>query len=213
MQKGELHARTVVKLREMITSGELRPGERIRESHFSKALNVSRTPFREAVRTLAAEGLIDISPNRSPVVADLDAADIEHLYEVVATLEAEAGAQACRVITEAELADIINIHRRMLESYEQRERAEYLNLNFRIHQRTMEVAGNPVLYASWMALMPRMGRARALANLDADRWLGAVTEHSRMLSALAARDEALLAALTRAHFRNGLILSKQYLPA
>lgn len=213
LQKGELHARTVVKLRKMITSGELRPGERIRESHFSKALNVSRTPFREAVRTLAAEGLINISPNRSPVVAALDAADIEDLYDVVATLEAMAGEQACRVITQAELADIITIHRRMLESYEKQERAEYLKLNFRIHQRTVEIAGNPVLLASWLALMPRMERARALANLDGDRWLGAVTEHSRMLSALAERDEALLAALTRAHFRNGLIVSKRYLPS
>ncbi|MEX2519960.1 MAG: GntR family transcriptional regulator [Paracoccaceae bacterium] len=210
-QKGALHAKSVEKLREMIVSGDLRPGDRIRESHFCKAFGVSRTPIREAVRTLAAEGLIRISPNRSPVVADLAEVDLGHLYDVVATLEAMASEQACRVITQGELVEIIAIHGRMLESFERGERAEYLKLNFRIHQRTVEIAGNPVLHATWLALMPNMERARALANLDRARWLGAVTEHSKMLSALAARDGALLAALTRAHFRNGLKVSEKFL--
>lgn len=209
--KGALHAKSVEKLREMIVSGELRPGDRIRESHFCKLFDVSRTPFREAVRTLAAEGLIHISPNRSPIVAELGAMDLGHLYEVVATLEAMASEEACKLITQAELVEIIAIHGRMLESFERGARAEYLKLNFHIHQRTVEIAGNPVLHSTWMSLMPHMERARAMANLDRARWLVAVTEHSKMLSALAARDGALLAALTHAHFRNGLKVSEKFL--
>lgn len=209
--KGALHAKSVKKLREMIVSGELRPGDRIRESHFCKLFDVSRTPFREAVRTLAAEGLINITPNRSPVVAELGAMDLDHLYEVVATLEAMAGEEACKLITQAELVEIVEINGRMLESFERGARAEYLKLNFRIHQRVVEIAGNPVLRSTWMSLMPYMERSRALANLDRDRWLEAVTEHSKMLSALAARDSALLMALTRAHFRKGLKVSRKFL--
>lgn len=209
--KGALHAGTSLRLREMILSGELPPGTRLRESHWCQVFEVSRTPFREAVRTLAAEGLIDLQPNRSPVVSQVRAEDLRDLYQVVAALESLAAELACARITADEIGQIVGIHGEMLESYERGERADYLRLNHLIHKRVIEIAGNPVLLSSWAVLVPKVERARALANLDRDRWLAAVSEHARMLSALARRDGPALASLTRAHFLNGLAFTEKLL--
>ncbi|WP_080823642.1 GntR family transcriptional regulator [Agrobacterium genomosp. 2] len=203
-RKGKLHAEAAQKLREMIVSGELAPGTRLREVQICSQLGVSRTPVREAFRTLAAEGMVELLPNRSVVVSELRASDVGELYVVVAALEALAGEIACRRITEAEIAEIATIHSEMLGCYERRERAAYLDLNHRIHRRIVEIAANGVLLGAWEALVPRVERARAIANLDPARWLAAVYEHSKMLSALARRDGAALAVLTREHFLNGL---------
>ncbi|KUF11838.1 GntR family transcriptional regulator [Pseudoponticoccus marisrubri] len=209
-RKGALHVATTQRLREMIVSGELAPGERLRESHYCQLFGVSRTPFREAVKALAAEGLIELSPNRSPVVAGLSAQDLEHIYVVVAALEATAGELACERITQDEFAEIVDLHSKMLESYEHGDRAEYLANNHLIHRRVVEIARNPVLLSAWEVLVPRVERARAVANLDRERWLAAVSEHSRMLAALGARDGAKLAQMTREHFMNGLSFSQRH---
>lgn len=188
----------------MIISGELAPGTRLREVQICNQLGVSRTPVREAFRTLAAEGMVELLPNRSVVVAGLHSPEVGDLYQVVAALEALAGELACQRVTEKELAEIAGIHSEMLGCYERRERGAYLDLNHQIHRRIVEIAGNPVLLTTWHSLVPRVERARAIANLDPSRWLAAVYEHSKMLTALARRDGALLAQLTREHFMNGL---------
>lgn len=209
-QKGALHNETTRRLREMIVSGELAPGERLREAHYCKVFDVSRTPFREALKTLAAEGLVELLPNRSSIVSDVRDQDLLHLYQVVASLEALAGRLACQTITPSELAEIVEIHSRMLGCYERGERVGYLKLNHRIHRRVVEIAGNPILLSNWLGLIPNVERARALANLDNHRWLAAVSEHSKMLSALAAHDGDELAALTEAHFMNGLSYAQKH---
>jgi DNA-binding GntR family transcriptional regulator len=203
-RKGKLHLEATEALRSLIVSGALRPGERLREVRLCEALGVSRTPVREALRTLAAEGMVDLLPNRSAVVAELRSPDIAQLFDVVGALEALAGELACRRVTEAEIAEIAEIYSNMVMNYERGDRAPYLELNHRIHRRVVEIAGNPVLLSTWQSLLPRVERARALANLDPGRWIAAVAEHSRMLAALAARDGATLARLTREHFDNGL---------
>jgi DNA-binding GntR family transcriptional regulator len=208
-RKGKLQLEATDRLRSMIVAGELRPGEPLREVRLSERLGVSRTPIREALRTLAAEGMVDLLPNRSAVVAKLHSPDIGQLFDVVGVLEALAGELACARITEAEIAEIADIYSKMVNNYERCEREPYLALNHLIHRRVVEIAGSPVLLSTWQSLLPRVERGRALANLDPNRWLAAVAEHSRMLAALAARDGATLARLTREHFTNGL----RYIPA
>jgi DNA-binding GntR family transcriptional regulator len=148
--------------------------------------------------------MVELLPNRSVVVAGLRSQDTGELYEVVAALEALAGELACQRINEAQIAEIAGIHSEMLGCYERRERAAYLDLNHQIHRRIVEIAGNSVLLSTWESLVPRVERARAIANLDPSRWLAAVYEHSKMLTALARRDGSTLAQLTREHFLNGL---------
>jgi DNA-binding GntR family transcriptional regulator len=203
-RKGRLHLEVARQLRSRVLSGELPPGTRLREVQLCSELGVSRTPLREAFRTLAAEGLVDLLPNRSVVVSELHAPDIEHLLVVFANLEALAAELACKNITDAQVAEMGRMLSQMVDYYEHGERIKYLEVNFRIHRMTLDIAANPVLFNVWQALVPRVERARALPNLDPKRWTAALFEHSKMFAALAARDSALLSRLTREHFLNGL---------
>ena len=203
-RKGRLHGAAAKVLRERILTGELPPGERLREVQLCDELGVSRTPIREALRTLAAEGLVELLPNRSVVVAELRNPEIEHLVVVFAEVEALAARLACERITDDEVKEIGSYLSQMVDHHAQKERSSYLALNQKIHRRTVEIAGNPVLLSVWTSLAPRVERARALANLDRNRWTAALFEHSKMFAALASRDGEALARLTRDHFLNGL---------
>src|SRR4051812_19332483 len=101
--KGWRHRDAVGLLRDMILSGELPPGERLREVQISERLGMSRTPVREAFCTLAAEGLVDLLANRSVVVAELDETESVDVFSVLGTLEALAGQHACQRITDEQL--------------------------------------------------------------------------------------------------------------
>jgi DNA-binding GntR family transcriptional regulator len=203
-RKGQLHTEAAGRLRSMILSGELPPGSRMRELQLCEQLGVSRTPVREALRTLAAEGLVDLLPNRSVVVSQLHAPDLEHLFVVFGAVEGLAAELACERITEAEIAEIGRLLAEMVDCHARKERAPYMRINQQIHRRTVEIAANPVLHSVWQSLVPRVERARALANLDTGRWTGALFEHTKMFTVLAARDGKLLAQLTREHFLNSL---------
>lgn len=203
-RKGQLHTAAASRLRSMILSGELPPGSRMRELQLCEQLGVSRTPVREALRTLAAEGLVDLLPNRSVVVSQLHAPDLEHLFQVFGTIEGLAAELACERITEAEIAEIGRLLAEMVDCHGRKERAPYMQINQQIHRRTVEIAANPVLMSVWQSLVPRVERARALANLDTGRWTGALFEHTKMFTVLAARDGKQLNQLTREHFLNSL---------
>ncbi len=203
-RKGRLHLEVANRLRERIVSGELPPGSRLREVQLGTEMGVSRTPLREAFRTLAAEGMIDLLPNRSVVVSDLRGPELEHLIVVFANLESLAAELACKNVTEAQLAEMGRLLSQMVEYHEKRERIPYLEINQRIHRMTMEIAANPVLMSVWQSLVPRVERARMIPNLDPNRWTQALFEHTRMFAALASRDAPLLARITKEHFIHGL---------
>ena len=203
-RKGRLHGEAAKVLRKRILTGELPPGARLREVQLCEELGISRTPIREALRTLAAEGLVALLPNRSVVVTELQNPEIEHLIVVFAEVEALAARLACERVTEEEIKEIGGYLSEMVDRHAQQERSSYLALNQKIHRRTVEVADNPVLLSVWMSLAPRVERARALPNLDRERWTNALFEHSKMFTALASRNGEALAQLTREHFLIGL---------
>ncbi|MEM7022121.1 MAG: GntR family transcriptional regulator [Pseudomonadota bacterium] len=203
-RKGKLHGEATRRLREGIVSGELPPGARLREVQICEELGVSRTPVREAFRTLAAEGLIELLPNRSVVVTELRAADVADLFVVCGHVESLAGDLACRNVAEEELREIGDLLTEMVDEHAKGNRASYLHLNQAIHRRTVEIAANPVLHSVWLSLVPRIQRARAMPLLSRERWSAALLEHTKMFAALTARDGGRLSALTREHFSNSL---------
>lgn len=203
-RKGHLHLEAARRLRDMIQLNELPPGTRLREVQLCEQLGVSRTPLREALRTLAAEGLVNQLPNRSMVVAPLDPDDIENLYVVFGAIEGVAGELACINITEEQLGEMGRLLSEMVDLHEKGERAAYMQVNQKIHRMVIDIANNPVLFSVWQSLVPRVERARSLPNLDRDRWTAALFEHSKMFAALTARDGPLMRRLASEHFLNGL---------
>ena len=168
----------------MIQFGELPPGTRLREAQLCEQLGVSRTPLREALRTLAAEGLVNQLPNRSMVVAALDPDDVEHLYRVFGDLEGLAGELACARVTEHEIAEMGRLLSRMVDLHERGDRAEYMGVNQQIHRMVIDIAANPVLLSVWQSLLPRVERARTLPNLDRARWTARCSSIRRCLRRL-----------------------------
>ena len=93
-------------IREAIVDGRLPPGQRLKEEELARELGISRTPVREALLILQAEGLVDAAPNRGAVVRSHDAGDLEDLYQLRALLEGYAARRAAAHISEAAVADL-----------------------------------------------------------------------------------------------------------
>jgi len=199
-----LHEAAADRLRDMIVEGELAPGGRIVEQALCDRLGISRTPLREAIKTLTAEGLILLQPNRGATVATLSVADIEDTFRVIGALEALAGELACARLRDDDLAEIRVLHYQMALHRTRGERLEYFNLNQRIHEKIVELSGNAVLMETHMRLGGRIRRYRFAANLAPERWDEAIREHEEMLDALAARDGKRLAEILRRHLDNKL---------
>jgi DNA-binding GntR family transcriptional regulator len=198
-KRAVIHAKLLESLRDLIIEGELPAGERVPERVLCERFGVSRTPLREALKALAAEGLIELLPNRGAWVVQLTAEDVAHTLKVIGTLEALAGELACQRLTADELAEIRARHHEMLAHHARRDRPAYFKANQAIHQAIVAASGNPVLAQTYAGLSGRIRRARYAANLDPHRWDEAVAEHEEILAALTARDGDRLARLLRTH--------------
>ncbi len=198
-----LHAGLLGRIRTLIDHGDLLPGARVPERELCERFAVSRTPLRECLKVLAAEGLVELLPNRGARVATLEDEHLVHLFEVIAALEAEGGRLACRRIAPDALADIQGLHHRMHAHFLRRELPEYFALNQAIHGAIMDAAGNPVLGTTHAGLAGRITRARYMSNrMRPDRWQSAMDEHGAILEALVARDAERLATLLATHLAN-----------
>jgi DNA-binding GntR family transcriptional regulator len=200
--KRSLHDQVVEQIRDLIIEGHLEPGHRIDEAALITDLGISRTPFREALRTLAAEGLIEIRPSRGSVVRKLSGEEVHGLLELQAHLESLAGRLACERATDAEVAELLDIHDRMIVLYEARDRLPYYKLNQAFHTRLAEIAGNGALAETQRSLQARLKRIRFIGNRRPDFWAAAVREHAEMADALRARDGGRLAKTMALHLTN-----------
>jgi len=196
---GVLHLQVGTRLRQLIVEGAIAPGAKLNERALAEQLHVSRTPLREAIRMLAAEGLVDLLPNRGAVAAQLSAQSIADTFEVVAGLEGQSGELAAGRITEGELSEIRALHYEMLACHAVRDLPGYYRLNRRIHDAINRAAGNAVLRQTYTNINSRLQALRFRSNFDRDKWDAAVREHSAMIEALDARDGARLAAILRTH--------------
>ena len=202
IQRQTLHEQVASRIRDMIIEGHLAPDTRINEAALVQSLGVSRTPLREALRTLAGEGLIDIRPARGSVVRRLSAEDVISMLEVLAELEKLAGRLACERASEEELAELLALHETMMRHYERRERLPYYKLNQAIHSTIARLSRNNMLIDIQGTIQARLKRIRFLGNQGAESWADAVQEHEEMADALRARDGARLGEVLARHLMN-----------
>jgi len=197
-----LHQQVVQRLRQMLVENRIVPGAKLNERELSAVLNVSRTPLREAIKMLAAEGLVELLPNRGSVAVALSDDDVLNTFEVMAGLEAQSGELAAQRITDAELAEIKAMHYEMLASYTRRDLPAYYRLNAAIHSAINAAAKNPVLSAIYKQVNARLQALRFRSNQDGDKWQAAVAEHEQMIEALSAHNAAAMRSLLLTHMNN-----------
>ena len=200
--RAALHEQVVNRLRQMLVENRIAPGAKLNERELSEVLNVSRTPLREAIKMLAAEGLVGLLPNRGAVAVALSDADVFNTFEVMAGLEAQSGELAAQRITDAELAEIKAMHYEMLATYTRRDLPAYYRLNAAIHSAINAAAKNPVLSAIYKQVNARLQALRFRSNQDSDKWRAAVQQHEQMIEALGTRDAAAMRSLLLTHMNN-----------
>lgn len=186
--RAALHEQVAQRLRQMLVENQIAPGAKLNERELSEVLQVSRTPLREAIKMLAAEGLVELLPNRGAIAVELTEADVLNTFEVMAGLEALSGELAAQRITDAELAEIRAMHFEMLAAYTRRDLPAYYRLNSQIHRAINTAAKNGVLTATYNQVNARLQALRFRSNQDEAKWKQAMAEHDRMIDALGKRD-------------------------
>ncbi len=194
-----LHQGLLERLRQMIQDGELPPGARLSEQALCQQFDVSRTPLREALKILAADGYVDWRANRGIRVAEIQAAEVVAAFELLAALERLIGDILCHRMTAEAMQGLEAMHAEMVRLHARSMRSEYFRLNQAIHATLARLTRNPVIEDVYASIQSRVYRARALSNTERLRWDESVQEHERIMAALRARDPARLAAELVAH--------------
>ena len=197
-----LHAQVAHRLRQMLVENRIAPGAKLNERELSEVLKVSRTPLREAIKMLAAEGLVELLTNRGAIAVELTEADVLNTFEVMAGLESQSGELAAQRITEAELTEIRAMHFEMLAAYTRRDLPAYYRLNSAIHGAINAAAKNTVLTSTYKQVNARLQALRFRSNQDEEKWQFAMKEHEQMIQALEARDPVALRQVLMSHLNN-----------
>jgi DNA-binding GntR family transcriptional regulator len=207
-----LHELARDRLRTLIVRGDLAPGAALQETHLSEELGISRTPLREALKLLAAEGLLELRSNRSAQIAPLRKNEIDEIFEVISAIEGIAAQLAASRITNQELKRLTQLQERMEAHHDGGRLEEYFRINQEIHGFIVACAKNGVLQSTHATLLARAERARYFALSSRTRWDDSVREHRQILKALKARDaEAASRFMTQHVLRTGRAVIAQFL--
>ncbi len=188
------------RLRELILEEKLPPGRPVPERELSEALGISRTPLKDALRILEAEGLIEYSATRRPSVADPSVEELRQHITVLGGLEGLAGEIACKEASDEEIAAICAIEEEMRGGAFPE--MAFFERDMAFHRAIVAAAHNAPLIKTHGQYNARLWRARFLSSRQQDRRANTNTEHRRIAAALAARDAAETSAALRDHLRS-----------
>ena len=186
-------------LREQIFAGSLLPGSWLDELALAQQLGISRTPLREALKVLAAEGLVRHEPRRGSFVSEVTEQDLDEIFPVIALLEGRSAFEAARKATDADLVALDTLHDRLQKHAKAKRINEYYETNFAIHEAIILLANN-----KWLGQV--IGDLRKIVKLARLQQLHApgrleqsLSEHMAVFAALKARDADGAEAAMRTH--------------
>ena len=189
-------------LRQRIFSRELEPGSWIDELKLAEEYGISRTPLREALKVLAAEGLVTMKVRRGAYVTEVSEKDLADVYHLLALLESDAASVVAERATDSDLAELKALHAELEAALGQRDR--FFAINERFHMRLLELADNRWREQMVADLRKVMKLNRHNSLLKSGRIDESLAEHRAVMAALLARDAALTRQRMQAHFQNGL---------
>ena len=194
-----LHDEVAAQLRDRIFAGELMPGTFLDEARLAEQLQISRTPLREALKVLTAEGLVRHEPRRGCFVNQVTEQDLDEIFPVLALLEGRCAREAVMNASDADLRELEALHDKLNRHAKARRINEYYAANFAIHEAIITLANN-----RWLALvisdlrkivkLARLQQLHAPGRLDQS-----LAEHMALFAALKARDPEGAEAAMRTH--------------
>ena len=185
-----LHGEILTRLRDHIVEGNIPDGGRIPERQLCEMLGISRTPLREALKVLAAEGLVRaVAQSRRPGAALEVSAICSNCSTSWAGSRRWPGGSPAKTSGDTEIAEIERLHYEMYGCYLHRDMHGYFRVNQLIHQKIVEASGNATLRSAYASFAGRIRRVRYAANFarKRERWGEAMREHEAILEALRRR--------------------------
>lgn len=206
-----LHDEVVDRLRTLILSVELEPKSRVNENALAKRFGISRTPLREAIKVLAAEGLLVLLPNRGARVASITKQEIDEITKVIASLEALGAELACRNISTEEIVNLRDLNAKMVAAWKDRDNTAYFSMNRRIHESIIRASRNQQLQEVYFNLSGRIQSARYTARKTDSQWQRAILEHELLLNYIEAGLCNEASDIMRIHIRGKkLVIAENY---
>ncbi len=196
-----LYERVAERLRERILAHSLAPGSWIDEQALTAELGISRTPLREALKVLAAEGLVTMKLRRGAYVTEVSERDLVEVFHLLSLLESDAAASVARDATDAELAELAALHRRLEDTVADRD--AFFAANEHFHMRLLEIAGNRWRNQMVGDLRKVMKLYRHHSLFKQGRLEASLKEHRKIMAALKARNPALVQQLMQQHLARG----------
>jgi DNA-binding GntR family transcriptional regulator len=192
-------------VRELILRGDLPAGARLGEVELAERLGVSRTPVREALTRLAAEGLVEIVPNRGARVSRWTVSELEGVFDLRSALEPRLTAFAVPRAEPADLAVLEDLAAAMLEIGRpgpDQDLDALVPLNRRFHDRLVVIAGRPTLAAALAGAIHTPIQLRNLHAYDDASLLRSLAHHVEIVAAIRAGDPTWAQAVMTAHIHN-----------
>lgn len=194
-----LHDEVASRLREQIFAGALPPGGFLDEATLCERLAISRTPLREALKVLVAEGLLRHEPRRGCFVAEVTERDLDDLFPVIALLEGRAAHEATLKAGDADRAALEVLHQQLQQCADDGRITDYYEANYAIHEAFITLADNRWL-AQVIADLRKILRLARLQTLQVPgRLPQSLAEHMAVFAALKARDGAAAEEAMRIH--------------
>jgi DNA-binding GntR family transcriptional regulator len=189
-------------LRQRIFKRELEPGSWIDEMKLAEEYGISRTPLREALKVLAAEGLVTMKVRRGAYVTEVSDTDLADVYHLLSLLESDAAGVVAQRATDAQIKELQALHKELESAVGNREK--FFALNERFHMRLLEIAGNRWRDQMVADLRKVMKLNRHNSLLKSGRIQESLAEHRAIVEALSKRDAKATVKRMQEHFRNGL---------
>lgn len=199
VNRSSLSQQAIDLLRGQIYDHRLMPGQRLDEAVLAEQLGISRTPLREALKVLSAEGLVDLQPHRGCFVTELTLRDLEEIFPIMATLEGRVAHEVAAKRTAAQLKALDSLHEKLEKHAAAGDVNRYYETNYVFHDQLQECAGN-----RWLQIV--IGDLRKLLKLSRHHSLrlegrlkASLAEHRALMQALHRQDAEAAEQVMRGH--------------
>ncbi|MDP1902404.1 MAG: GntR family transcriptional regulator [Rubrivivax sp.] len=190
------------RLRQQIFARVLEPGNWIDEMKLAAEFGISRTPLGEALKVLAAEGLVTMKVRRGAYVTEMSREDVAQIYHLLALLESDAAASVAARASATQRAELAALHAQLEKQV--RRRDEFFATNERFHMTLLQMAGNRWALQTVVDLRKVMKLNRHHSLFKQGRLAESLAEHRALMRAIEAHDAGQAARLMKLHFESGL---------